>query len=59
MQNKLKQTIAEWAGQQTWRGLEDREIHKLFYLTFDCTISEALSKPKKEMEELNVSIGEG
>lgn len=49
-QKKLIDTIAHWAGEQTYKQLEDREIHKLFYLTFGKTIAESLGEPTKDME---------
>ncbi len=50
-QKELVDVIAKWAGKIKSQGYSDRQIHKKFYITFDKTITEALSEPKKEMLE--------
>lgn len=51
-QHDLVNTIAKWAGVQKHNGYTDRSIHKMFFITFDWTISEALSQPRAEMLEI-------
>lgn len=48
-QKELIEIIARWAGKQRINGYTDRQIHKLFYLTFEKTITESLSEPKVDM----------
>lgn len=48
-QKDLVDTIARWAGKQKHNGYSDRAIHKLFYLQFDKTITEALGDTKADM----------
>lgn len=50
-QKELVNVIAAWAGMQKHHGYSDRSIHKLFYLHFEMTITEALSQPRAEMLE--------
>lgn len=50
-QKDLSLAIAKWAGRQRHVGRSDRAIHKLFYIHFDCTITEALGEPKAQMLE--------
>lgn len=61
-QKELVNVIARWAGVQKHHGYSDRQIHKIFYLHFGCTISEALSVPSAEMlkhvEHLNELLSE-
>lgn len=52
VQNKLKETIALWAGQQSSVGLDDRTIHKMFYIENNQTINQALAMPVLQMENL-------
>jgi hypothetical protein len=51
-QQDLKDLIAIWAGKQNSLGLDDRQIHKQFYLDYDMTINQALSVPKLQMTEI-------
>lgn len=51
-QQELKDLIAIWAGKQNSLGLDDRQIHKQFYLDYDMTINQALSVPKLQMTEI-------
>lgn len=48
-QKDLVDMIAKWAGMQKHSGYADRTIHKLFYLQFDKTITEALGDPRAVM----------
>ena len=50
-QKELAKVIALWAGKQREMGLKDRQIKKKFYLTFNMSITGALSQVKSEMEE--------
>jgi DNA repair protein RadD len=50
-QKDLVDIIAKWAGVQKHSGYSDRYIHKLFYLQFEMTITEALSQTRAEMLE--------
>lgn len=50
-QKNLVVAVAKWAGQQKQNGYTDREIHKLFYLQFDRTISQCLSEKREEMQD--------
>lgn len=50
-QKNLVDMIAKWAGMQRHYGYSDRSIHKLFFLHFEQTITEALSVPRAEMLE--------
>lgn len=52
MQSELAHIIAQWAGVQRLRGYSDRQIHKKFYLYREMTITQALSEPKAEMQEI-------
>ena len=53
MQKKLAETIAKWAGKMKYYyGYSDRQIHKKFYLTYDMSITGALSLKKAEMESV-------
>ncbi len=51
-QTELSETIALWAGKQRDNGLNDRSIHKKFYIEYERTISQALTEPKAEMTKL-------
>lgn len=55
-QKELSTIIAKWAGEQKHRGYTDRQIHKLFYLEYDHTITQVLSKPRAEMLEMIETI---
>jgi superfamily II DNA or RNA helicase len=48
-QKELSEIIALWAGFQRKHGYSDRQIHKIFYLHFDKTITVALSEPRADM----------
>lgn len=50
-QKDLVNVVARWAGMQKHSGYSDRSIHKMFYVEFDMTITEALSQTKAEMLE--------
>lgn len=51
-QKELVDIIAIWAGKKKRENYSDRQIHKLFYITFnERTITEVLSEPRKEMTE--------
>ena len=53
MQKKLAETIAKWAGKMKYYyGYSDRQIHKKFYLTYDMSITGALSLKKAERESV-------
>lgn len=54
-QDQLAHTIALWAGQHR-KQYSTRHIHKLFYLTFGMTMTEALSEPKADMERTKTEI---
>lgn len=58
-QTKLKEAIALWAGQQKSLGLDDREIHKMFYIKFQMTILEAIGMKILDMKNLIEDIIEG
>jgi superfamily II DNA or RNA helicase len=58
VQRDLAETIAVKAGEWRAEGYDDREVHKLFFIHYNMTISQALSKPKSEMLRL-VGILEG
>lgn len=51
-QKNLADSIALWAGKKKQLGYSDREIHKLFYLEFDGTITFAMSQPRKDMLDI-------
>lgn len=57
-QNLLKDKIAQWAGELRANGMDDRSIHKEYFLRFDQTIAESLAEPNLQMknmiEELDV-----
>lgn len=60
VQVRLRDTIATWAGKVKSRyGISDREIHKMFYSDFGCTINQALAVPALQMEEYIKEIGNG
>ena len=48
-QKKLANVIAIWAGRMRDTGFTDRQIHKIFFLQYDTTISEILAEPKAGM----------
>lgn len=50
-QKQLAEVIALWAGRERERGLKDRQIKKKFYLTFNMSITGALSQVKSDMLE--------
>lgn len=50
-QKELAEVIALWAGRERERGLKDRQIKKKFYLTFNMSITGALSQVKSDMLE--------
>ncbi len=51
-QKELSHVIAKYAGQMRASGYTDRQIHKHFFLEHDMTITEALSHPRAEMQEM-------
>lgn len=55
-QDKLKESIAIWAGFKRDEGLSDREIHKAFYLLHGQTIAQTLAEPKRIMDEIRKEI---
>lgn len=55
-QTELSEAIASWAGEQKYNGLEDRSIHKLFYLKFGKTIAQALADKKVDMIKLTEKL---
>lgn len=59
-QQKLANLIAIWSGRigEELR-LDDRELHKYYFITFNETIAESLSKPKAEMLERMKDFEEG
>jgi DNA repair protein RadD len=57
-QKDLVHAIAKWAGEQRGYGYSDRQIHKLFYLQHERTISECLSEPRAEMLKTMEDLGE-
>lgn len=48
-QKELTEAIAYWAGEQKMNGLDDRAIHKMFYLKFGKTIAQSLAEAKADM----------
>jgi len=62
-QKELSHVIAKWAGHFRHLGYSDRQIHKLFYLHHEKTITEALAEPRAEMlatiEDLKGGITHG
>ncbi len=56
MQKTLAETIAIWSGRKKLFGYSDRQIHKLFYLEQEMTISMALSLTRAEMEKLQEEL---
>lgn len=56
MQKQLAQTIAVWAGKMKHFGYSDRQIHKKFFLTYDMSITGALSLKTKEMKSIEGMI---
>lgn len=60
VQGELVQAVAKYAGLlKTHYGYSDRSIHKKFYLDHGKTITEALSEPKKDMENTMESLNMG
>ena len=51
-QKELSETIAKWAARQRLRGYTDRQIHKMWYLEHDITITVALSLTRAEMQDI-------
>lgn len=56
MQKQLAETIAVWAGKMKHFGYTDRQIHKKFFLTYDMSITGALSLKTKEMKSIEGMI---
>jgi superfamily II DNA or RNA helicase len=56
MQKQLANTVSLWAGRMKHFGYSDRQIHKKFFLTYDMSITGALSLKKAEMESLEKEI---
>ncbi len=56
--NHLKETIAQWAGIQRSKGLDDSEIHRKFWHTtgFDVLTALDASRPASEINSLNQTI---
>ena len=63
MQKVLANTISLWAGKMKHFGYTDRQIHKKFFLTYDMSVTGALSLKRSEMEavekEIRYEIGIG
>ncbi len=52
-QKELSEVIAQWAGEtQARTGLDDRQIHKKFFVLFNKTIAQALAEPRADMSKL-------
>jgi DNA repair protein RadD len=51
-QRELSELIAKWAGRQRHRGYSDRQIHKMWYLEWEMTITVALSQTRADMQEM-------
>lgn len=56
MQKELANTIAKWAGKMKHFGYTDRQIHKKFFLTYDMSVTGALSLKRAEMEAVEKEI---
>lgn len=52
MQKELINTIALWCGRQKTSGLTDRMMNKKFYLEYGKTMTQALSEPRAQMEQM-------
>lgn len=57
-QKELSNLIARWAGYKKHSGYTDRQIHKLFYLEFEHSITGALSRPRAEMLQIMGNLQE-
>lgn len=55
-QKELAETVSLWAGKMKHFGYSDRQIHKKFYLTYDMSITGALSLKTAEMQSILESI---
>lgn len=55
-QKELAQVIATWAGKMTHFGYTNRQINKKFFLTYDMSITGALSLKTAEMDALMKAI---
>lgn len=55
---RLKDTIAQWAGVERARGFSDQEIYRRFYLTTGCDVLTALdaSKKRQDFEKLTNTV---
>lgn len=51
-QDELKNIIALWAGKQRLTGLDDRSIHKKFFIDYGSTISQSLGQPRLQMQNM-------
>lgn len=51
-QDALKEQIATWAGELKATGMDDRSIHKEYFLRFNQTIAESLAEPRLQMQNL-------
>lgn len=49
-QKELAEVISKWAGKKKYHGYSDRQIHKIFFLTYDMSITGALSMKTAEMQ---------
>jgi superfamily II DNA or RNA helicase len=56
MQQRLKESIALWAGHQRAMNRDDRQSYRRFYLTTGVDVLSALALPRVEMEKLADTI---
>lgn len=55
-QQQLREAQAQWGGVGKAAGMSDKEMYRLFYLTFGVDVMTAQTLPRKDMDELRERI---
>ena len=55
-QSRLKDVIAQWAGIQRWKGRDDQQSYRRFYITTGIDVLGALAQPRVKMDALSDKI---
>lgn len=55
-QIRLRQAIEQWAGIQRWRGRDDRQSYRRFYITTGVDVLSALTLPRADMDKLASTV---
>jgi len=57
-QDQLRNSIAQWAGNERAKGRDDEQSYKRFYLTSGVDVLSALALPTKEMKQLTERVNQ-